>query len=258
MKNTILGLSASLLFVVAIATGCCPKEKGQQAKQDTLFQYSTLSSLLVGVYDGEMTSGEVKKHGGFGLGTFNGVDGEMVVVDNEVYQVKADGVAYKVDDSVKTPFAAVTHFKADQTIEINDSVDCTKLKELVDAQLPSKNIPYAIKIESSFPYVKTRSEEKQEKPYPNLVDVLKNQVTFELQNTQGVIVGFRLPIYMDKANAGGYHFHYITNDRKAGGHVLDCKVENVKVEVDYKDRWDVVLPNDQEFYNAKLGGEKYQ
>lgn len=36
-----------------------------------------LSALLQGDYDGEITYGELKKYGDFGLGTFNSLDGEM-------------------------------------------------------------------------------------------------------------------------------------------------------------------------------------
>jgi hypothetical protein len=56
------------------------------------------------------------------------------------------------------------------------------------------------------------------------------------------MVGFRLPDYMAESNAVGYHFHALTEDRTAGGHVLDCEATNVSVEVDAIDTWQVELP----------------
>lgn len=194
----------------ALIAGCDSSGTPTQtsSKQDTLFQYSTLASLLQGVYDGEMTCGDLKNQGDFGLGTFNGLDGEMVVLEGHVYQIASDGVAREMDDAVKTPFAAVTYFKPDQIIELTQPLSCAELKTYIDTKLPTKNIAYAIKVKGSFSYVKTRSVPKQNKPYSNLSEVIKTQPTFELVAQKGSLVGFRLPSYMASANAAGYHLHF--------------------------------------------------
>ena len=46
--------------------------------RETLSQVSTINALLAGVYDGILTVGELKGYGDFGIGTFEGLDGEMV------------------------------------------------------------------------------------------------------------------------------------------------------------------------------------
>jgi len=237
--------------------GCQPPgESGEN--NDVLFQYSTLGSLLAGVYDGGMTYAEIKDHGDFGLGTFNALDGEMIELDHQVYQIKSDGVAYPVDDEMKAPFAVVTYFEPDQRLVIAETMDCGQLQEHLDGLLPTENIPYALKIEGKFRRVKTRSVPRQAKPYPPLLDVLAEQPTFEFQDTDGVVVGFRLPSYMDVANAPGYHFHFITRDRDAGGHVLECQVQDVVVEIDYTDQWHTVLPGDDAFYQVDMSDDEYQ
>ena len=76
-----------------------------------VFQNSTINALLEGVYDGSMTYGELRRHGDFGLGTFNALDGEMVAFDGEFYQIKSDGIAYPVADEQRTPFATVLFFQ---------------------------------------------------------------------------------------------------------------------------------------------------
>lgn len=257
MKNKISLLAIFFLLFNISGTGSEASEKAT-ADNDVLFQYSTLGSLLEGVYDGEMTYAEIKQRGDFGLGTFNALDGEMIVIDHQIYQIKADGVAYKVSDGMKAPFVVVTYFEPDQTVKIAKTMDCGQLKEYIDSLLPTKNIPYAVRIEGTFGYMKTRSVPRQNKPYPRLLDVLKNQPTFEFNKMEGTVVGFRLPNYMDGANAPGYHFHFITKERNAGGHLLECQTQDVKIEIDYTDQWHTILPGDDAFYNVKMSGDKYQ
>jgi len=250
MKKPAL-LIALLVMSSLTALGCQSSTPSQKA-DDVLFQYSTLDSLMAGVYDGDITFGELKQHGDLGLGTFNTLDGEMVEVDHQFYQVKSDGVAYPVADNMKAPFAEVTYFAADQTIEIGDPLDCGKLESYLDSRLPSLNVPYAIKIAGVFAQLQTRSVPKQTKPYPRLAEVVKKQSTFEFSDVTGVMVGFRLPGYMSGVGAAGYHLHFLTADRKAGGHVLGCQVQRVTAEIDTTSELNMVLPNDPAFYQVDL------
>jgi acetolactate decarboxylase len=251
MKKT--GINTAILAaVLGLVFSVSPLLSTQQKNDDVLFQYSVLDSLMAGVYDGEMTYGELKQHGDFGIGTFNALDGEMVEVDHQVYQVKSDGVAYPVADTLKSPFAVVTNFTPDRAIKVKESLDLEQLKSLLDKSLPTFNIPYAVKITGVFTYVQTRSVPKQSPPYVPLAEVLKTQPTFESHNVQGTMIGFRLPSYMAGANAAGYHFHFLTADRKAGGHVLKCQVQKATAEIDATGEWNLVLPKDEAFYKVNL------
>jgi alpha-acetolactate decarboxylase len=58
-----------------------------------VYQFSTISALLEGVYDGDVTVAEILRHGDFGLGTFNHLDGEMVIFDGVCYRLRFDGTA---------------------------------------------------------------------------------------------------------------------------------------------------------------------
>lgn len=241
-----------LAFLAVAVCGCSHLQKDR----DVLFQTSTINALLEGIYDGETTYGELKQHGDFGLGTFNGLDGEMVGLDGKFYQVKADGIAYPVSDSAKTPFAVVTFFKTDKTVLLEKAEDYSQLKQYLDYSLPTKNIFYAIKIEGVFKYIKTRSVPGQTKPYPPLVEVTKNQPIFEFHDVKGTIVGFRCPVYVKGINVPGYHLHFITKNKKAGGHILECQMRNVNIEVDYASKFFMVLPEHSEFYKVDLSKEK--
>jgi acetolactate decarboxylase len=240
------------LLVVTILGLFLPGCVNIHANRHVLFQTSTIYALLDGAYDGNITYGELKKHGDTGIGTFDGLDGEMIEVNGIFSQIKADGVAYPVDDSMTAPFAMVTFFEPDRTLLIKKSLDYHALEKYLDDALPTKNIFYAIRIDGSFTYVRTRSVPKQNKPYLPLVEVVKNQPVFEFHDVQGTIVGFRLPDYMKEINMPGYHFHFITENRKAGGHLLECRIEEGKAEIDETAEFYMILPKDAQFYKRDL------
>jgi len=213
-----------------------------QENKDILFQTSTINTLFEGVYDGNMTYMELKKHGDVGIGTFNGLDGEMIGLDGKFYQIKVDGMAYHVNDSMGTPFAIVTFFETDSSVLLDESLNYTQFEQYLDDLLPIEDIIYAFKIDGVFEYIKTRSVPKQNEPYPPFDEVVKNQTIFEFHDTTGTIVGFRFPDYMEGINVPGYYFHFITEDRTSGGHLLDCQLQNVSIEIDYTFEFYMVMP----------------
>ena len=227
------------------------------AQRETLVQISTIDALLNGVYDGVMTFGNLKQYGDFGIGTFEGLDGEMVAFDGNFYQVKADGIAYPVSDSMETPFASVTFFDADSEEQLPQGMDYESLEEFLDGILPTSNIFYAIKIEGTFSYMKTRSVPGQQKPYPPLVEVTKNQPVFEFSDVEGTIAGFRCPDYVSGVNVTGYHLHFLTGDEDAGGHILEFEVKQAVAAVDYTSEFFMILPDeDSDFYKIDLTPDK--
>ena len=225
---------------------------------EVLFQYATIDALLAGVYDGQLTCGELKKEGNLGLGTFNALDGEMVVLGGKVYQVKVSGQVNPAPDNGKTPFAAVTTFSPEKSVTLKKAGSLKELTKLIDASLPTKNIFYALKIEGRFTRVKTRSVPRQKRPYPPLAKVVKKQAVFNFKDVKGTILGFRCPVFVKGVNVPGYHLHFLTKDRKAGGHLLDCALENLTVQIDPIHQFNLVLPADQEFYRLNLGKDKSQ
>ena len=247
----------SLLLAILIGlwlTGAA----GLAADRQVLFQTSTLQSLMNGVYAGDFSFGELKRHGDFGLGTFDALDGEMVAVDDKFYQVKTDGVAYPVAPAQKTPFSEVTFFKADKTLALSEPLDYQQLEKFILNQLPTQNLPYAIKITGTFAYIKTRSVPRQTKPYPPLMEVAKHQTVFEFRDVEGIIVGFYHPRYLAGVNVVGYHCHFLTANRRAGGHLLDYRIKRAKLELTRLDDVHLRLPGTAAFYQTDLSGDKKQ
>ena len=244
-------------LVLALCLAFCLAAGALQAAEPRqLFQTSTLQALMAGVYDGDLTFQALARHGDFGLGTFDALDGEMIALDGTFYQIKADGRVSPVAGSMTTPFAEVTFFKAGRTHMIEAPLNYQQLLDYIDRLLPSPNLPYAIRIEGRFTSVKTRSIPRQQKPYPPLAQAAAKQAVFELANVKGVIVAFRHPAYLAGVNMPGYHCHFITADRRAGGHLLDCRVEGATVAVDALPNFFLRLPDNQEFLQSDLTGDR--
>jgi acetolactate decarboxylase len=128
-----------------------------------------------------------------------------------------------------------------------------EFQQQINKQLPSANLPYAIRVQGTFPRLKVRSVPKQTPPYRPLNDVVsQQQQVFELQNVQGTLVGFRLPQYLKSVNVAGYHFHFITRDLHRGGHLLDGTFLNPVTDVETLRDWQIMLPNRNAFDRAPL------
>jgi acetolactate decarboxylase len=217
-----------------------------------IFQSSTLSALLEGVYDGDMTYGELARHGNFGLGTFNALDGEMIALEGRFYQVKSDGKAYPVDPSLRTPFAVVMFFDPTVELSLEQPTTYSELQDGADRAVPSTNLFYAVRAEGFFEYLKVRSVPRQSPPYPPMTEVVKHQPIFELGNVRGTLAGFRFPDYTQGINVPGYHLHFLTEDRTAGGHVLDFRMHDARVAIDVTSDLHMEMPERGDFLKAEL------
>jgi acetolactate decarboxylase len=209
----------------------------------TLFQTSTIDTLLEGNYDGDVSFAELEDRGDFGLGTLNALDGEMIALDGSFYQIKADGRAYTVDRRERTPFAVVTVFEPGSSHTLDTLMDFAGICDYVDQLVGETTTCCAVRVDGHFEYVKTRSVPRQRKPYPPLLEVVEDQPTFEFHEVPGSLVGFRFPDYAQGLNVTGYHFHFITADRSAGGHVLACRLAHGELRVDREADLRLELPS---------------
>jgi len=204
-------LAAVFVLIVAAAP----------AQAAEVYQVSTISSLLAGGYDGTVTVGELLRHGNLGLGTYNGVDGEMVVLAGRAYRCSVDAVAHPVKAATRTPFAVVTDFHPQTTVAVPAGQSLTRLQATLDALPASESRIVAVRIVGHFQGMQVRSEPKQSPPYRPLADVIKTQqVVHDLGAVDGTLVGFRFPVAASSVNVAGWHFHFITADGTRCGHVL--------------------------------------
>lgn len=251
-----IGLAIVLVFCgVAIFTSFTklPTAAAVPEDRETLYQVSTIDALMQGVYEGIQPISELKKHGDFGIGTFDALDGEMIVLDGKVYQAKADGRVYSVLENATTPLATVTYFDNDFSEITDRRMNFSTFSTDMSPRLPSQNIIYAVYVHGTFPEMKVRAIPAQQKPYPVLVEAAKSQSVYPYADTSGTIVGFYTPVFFKGLNVPGYHLHFISDDRQTGGHILDLVIPaNITVEYDITPAFKMVLPTSGAFTGIDL------
>jgi acetolactate decarboxylase len=241
-------------LIALITSGSVGASSGARDRE-TLYQTSTLNALMKGLYDGDVTFGELGRHGDFAIGTLNALDGEMLGVDGRFYQVRSDGRVYPVKKEARTPFAVVTYFDPDLTLDLRGPMEFPEVEKALDRALPSKNVFYAVRIDGVFNAIKTRSVPRQARPYPPLTEVTKSQPTFEYRDIQGTLVGFWCPEFARGVNLPGYHLHFLSGDKKRGGHVLSMTLKSATARLDVTPRFHLSLPTDREFLSTDLTPE---
>ncbi|AKE41708.1 alpha-acetolactate decarboxylase [Corynebacterium kutscheri] len=218
----------------------------------TIFQSSLMTALLDGIYDGEISVGELLGHGNFGLGTFDALDGEMIILDGICYQVRSDGCAQRAQLHQRSPFALATNFVPRIVHAAPAGLRRNELSEFVSSILPSQNYMYAVKIHGFYRQVTVRTVTKQSRPYPPMMQAINDDAEVIFNNIAGTIVGFRTPIYEKGIGVPGCHSHFIDDERTHGGHILDFIIEHGQVEVCPGTDLQLHLPLTPEFSRANL------
>lgn len=252
----VLCLILIIAFAFAVA-GCANEEtvKTQDLERDVIYQVSLLQGLTLGDYYGSVTVEDLKKHGDIGIGTFDALNGELIMLDGVVYRAAGDGSVEVVDDKETIPFSNVTFMDADETKTFKNALNyagvIAELNKMVEEK--GKNRFYMIRLDGSFNEMNVRSEYAQEEPYEPLVDVLKkDQTFFDYTNIKGTIVGLYCPPYMSDLNAVGWHLHFISEDRSKGGHVLGFEISEATLKWDDTDGFQMILPQNEMFKGFDL------
>jgi acetolactate decarboxylase len=215
----------------------------------TLYQISTSSALVEGVYSGSVSSSVLLEHGDFGLGTFEGLDGEMVILDGEIYQV-AERVRHRTEDFF-VPFAAITHFRATSSFEIDNVASLKSVALACDQQRISDNLFYALRLDGFFATLHARAVHPVSQN-TRLLDAAKAQSEFYFNDIEGTLVGLWSPHYSSSFSVPGYHLHFISRDRTKGGHVLDCTTQKLKAGIQVISEYDIRLPGSGPFLTTNL------
>src|SRR4051794_8390113 len=222
-----------------------------QVEHATLFQVSTTGALVEGIFQGVVAVGTLKEHGDFGLGTFADLDGEMVALDGHYYQVRSSGAVAEAPDTALVPFAVVTRFQAERTMDLPAFASLDALQAALDAVRDSSNLFFALRASGTFDYVKTRAVCKAEAP-TTLVQAAQTQAEFEFEHITGTLVGFWTPEYAKTVNVAGYHLHFLSADHQHGGHVLACRGTGIRAAVEHTADFRMAIPETPQFLHADL------
>lgn len=228
------------------------------SQNDTYFQYSIWWAFTNKVFDADLSVKELKTKGDVGLGSFNLLDGEMVMVDGKPYRIREDGTVSKGTDTDKLVYANAVHFQKDDEFEITQtSVSFDSLQSRVKRKLASPNYFYAFVIKGKFARLKCGGLTKQERPFMEGLDVLiPNRPVFNATDVSGTMVGFYCPDFIGNINTMGFHFHFISDDRTFGGHVMEVETGGpLVVKMDQKSDYNFQLPDNADFRDVSFEKE---
>ncbi len=209
-----------------------------------LFQSSTVQALLGGAFDGDVTLKELLRHGDLGLGTLNGLDGELIIIDGEAFKAEVDCTLSRPQRSALTPYAVVVGFDPARSERVDGMLRGTAFQRRLwqGRDLPER--PEAMRIDGVFDMVRVRSVPKQRRPYPTLAEAIAAQHVSELHAVSGTMVGFCFPDGLSGIEILGSHLHFADDQRLRGGHVLDFTVLEATVQLDDATDLHVELPAD--------------
>jgi acetolactate decarboxylase len=217
----------------------------------TLFQVSTSGALVEGVYSGVIDVKAILGHGDFGLGTFANLDGEMVVLDGRVYQVQGSGRVSQAAPDAAAPFAVVTHFSPEVDVGIESVTSLRDLASRCDTERSSSNIFYAFRLDGRFNSIRARAVNPPGEGR-RLIEAAKAQSEFQFSNVVGTLVGLWSPGFSSAFSVPGYHFHFLSEDRQRGGHLLDCAAGSLRLRMEALTDFHLALPEIECFLKADL------
>jgi len=217
----------------------------------TLFQVSTSGALVAGVYSGVVSCATILQHGDFGLGTFANLDGEMIVVDGRVYRIQGSGRVTEAARDVEAPFAVVTWFEPETEVSITDVSGYKALETRCDEFRRSGNIFYAVRLDGHFKRVRTRAVNPPQ-PGTRLAAAAKAQSEFSFSEIDGSLIGLWSPGFSSAFSVAGYHFHFLSDDRCHGGHVLDIQADRLQLKIEPLTDFRLALPESESFLKADL------
>lgn len=243
-------LAGMMLFNTAAAAPAHTTHNAHNKNRETIYQIALLQSLAMGYFDGSISVKNLKRHGDTGIGTFEGLDGEMIVLDGVVYRANRDCKINVVDDKVRVPFSNVTFFDKDFSVKLLDVHNKDALEKILNGLVDQngRNSFYMVKIPAQFNSILVRSESGAKEPYPTLVEALKTQNEITPKNISGTMVGLYCPDFMSSLNSTGWHFHFISDDKKIGGHVLELDLKSGEALFDKTDAFKMDLPKKENFH----------
>ena len=211
-----------------------------------MFISAPLSALVEGIYRADTTIGLLRQKGNLGIGTFNDLDGELVLIDGKVYCLRPQGDAELIPDTVRTPFALSTHFEGDTEERFDTPIAADAFEKTILDLIPSPNLMYSIRIDGHFSHVQARSVPKQSNYLP-LVEVTRVQTVFDFDDVEGAIIGFYTPHFLNGVHLPGLHLHFISADRTKGGHLLKASPTDIVLKLQHAPSVELGLPMTVDF-----------
>jgi acetolactate decarboxylase len=244
---------AIVLALLAAVMAAPASGESLEPKSDDVFHYSVIDAMRNGVYLGDLTVAASSRHGDFGLGTFNNLDGEMIAVDGVVYRIAPDGMVAPAEPERKIPFAAFAFFTSDAREDVTVTGGYDDLQQALIAKLATRNVPHAIRIRGTFPEIVVGGANPvSDSDRTPLAELMKARPQYSGYDVTGTIVAFYYPTYVGGVDLSPFHMHFISDDKRMGGHIMAMRLVDtpLAVELDAKTGVDIELPQNREAFKA--------
>ena len=212
----------------------------------TLYQYSGIEAFDLLHYDGSLSVEELRHYGNFGLGCFNGLDGELITIDDKHFHATSDGNLKVANSQSLISCCYITSFNPIYCRQVNHPLPLSSLfEELKSAFFSTRQgqLFYAVRIDGFFKKISLRSVPPQKKPYLAVDEIVKAQSLYEYMGIHATLVGFYFPSYLQGLTYPGFHLHFISKDLKQGGHVLNFLSERAEITVSPIEAYTYILPD---------------
>jgi acetolactate decarboxylase len=248
MKRIFKYFGITVLLICGLNAAAFAQKKTSQA--GTLFSAGYAAGFIGGLYDAFYPYSKLKQHGDFGLGAPAKLDGELIMLNGQLYKTQATGKTVPLGDTDKTPYALVCFFHPQKVYKPGKAMNKAALYHYLDSVLTNQNGIYAIHISGTFGYIKTRAfPPVEQKPYLPLAAMLDRQHFFEFHDVKGDLAGYRSPAFLEGQLISGYHFHFLADTKDHGGHIIDVVANDVVIEIDELTGYSIDLPQTADFNN---------
>lgn len=214
-------------------------------------QFAVLDALLAGAYESGIAVAAVRRLGDFGIGCCDHLGGEVVILDGEVYECTVGAPPDLMADAQTLPFVDVCRLPETQTVAVAGE-DLATFTDLVEAELVSRNLFHAVRVDGTFASLRVRITPRQHHPFRPLAEVTSGQIETVLEGVRGTLVGFWAPAIYQGITVAGLHVHFLSDDRRVGGHVLDLEIGEARLRMAAYARFDLRLPADEVFLRTEL------
>jgi acetolactate decarboxylase len=211
----------------------------QSAPSEAIHYISLNNAIHSGQFDGISPVKWVRDLANFGVGSEEKLRSEVIVLDGSFYKVTASGELTLMKGDDQLAYAALKQFTPDTTIRYEKPFRYDEVLSYLDKVIDLNGFS-AIRIDALFDFATFRCYAEQTKPYKPIDEV--PEIIFTKQNVRGTLVGFYTPKSANVMNSPAYHFHFIDDEHKNGGHFKTGILRELVIQVDYAQAITIHLP----------------
>jgi acetolactate decarboxylase len=234
----------SAIFLFCAHAGFC-----QAPAKEAIHYISLNNAIQQGQYDGVSPLNWVRDLADFGVGSEENLKSEVVAIDGSFYKIGANGEAELMKGDDLLSYAALKNFTPDIIVRYEEPINFEELQRYLD-KVVDLNEFSAIRIDALFESATFRCYAEQVKPYKPMDEI--PEVNFTKENIKGTLVGFYTPSSASVMNSPSYHFHFIDDERKTGGHFKAGVLRGLVIHIDHAQAITIHLPPSESLDHVDL------